>query len=367
MSLRVESLNAFPIRIKRRDRLQGGSFAYGDYLSVIVRVSCDGETGWGEAMTRFSPKATASLIDDSFAEILDRKTFDSPGEAWRELWTSLRLRGHTRGIGVEALSGVEIAMWDAYGKLKREQIAKLLSSRSRFSIPAYAGSVFASRGPIGVQVEKAREAELRGVKVKLGFGTDRDLDMLRSARKAWSDGMLVGDANGAYDADSALKVCRRVGNLGLAWFEEPVAADDLNGYRKIAASTEVPIGAGETWFVDDFDHPLEEHLIDTVEPSVSRCGGIGVSWRIATKARKLGIGYSPMIGMNSALSLAASLHLAAASSNCRETEFDPYDNPLVSELCLGFPTLKGGELQVPRGHGLGVEVDFGFVKKNLLG
>ncbi len=365
--MRVESVNAFPIRIKRRGSLLGGTFAYGDYQSVIVRVSCDGETGWGEAMTRFSPKATASFIVDSFAEILDRKTFDSPGEAWRELWTALRVRGHTRGIDVEALSGVEIAMWDVYGKLKREPIGKLLSSKNRVSIPAYAGSVFASRGPIGVQIEKAREAGLRGVKVKLGFGVDRDLDLLRSARKAWKDGMLVGDANGAYDADSALKVCRLVGNLELAWFEEPVPPDDMNGYRKIAKGTEVPIGAGETWFVDDFDLPLREHLIDMVEPSVSRSGGIGVSWSIATKARKLGIGYSPMIGMNSALSLAASLHVAAASSNCKETEFDPYDNPLVSELCPGFPRLKRGELEVPTGHGLGVEVDFGFVKKNLMG
>jgi D-galactarolactone cycloisomerase len=366
MTLRLDSIEAFPICIKRKEKLQGGTFAYGDYQSVIVRVSCDGETGWGEAMTRFSPKATASLIVDSFAGILGSQSFDSPGEAWSELWSVLRARGHTRGIDVEALSGVDIAVWDAYGKLKHKPIARLLSSRSKVSIPAYAGSVFASRGPIDVQIEKARAAGLCGVKVKVGFGVEKDLELLRIARKAWKDGMLVGDANGAYDAHSALRLCSRVGNLNLSWFEEPVPPDDISGYRKIAAKTEVPIGAGETWFVDDFDLPLGEQLVDIVEPSVSRSGGIGVSWRIGTRAKKFGIRYSPMIGMNSALSLAASLQIAAASSNCRETEFDPYGNPLVSELCPGFPKFKRGELRVPTGQGLGVEVDLDFVKKNVL-
>jgi L-alanine-DL-glutamate epimerase-like enolase superfamily enzyme len=364
--LRIDSIDAFPLGVRRRERLLGGTFDYGDYQSVIVRVICDEVIGWGEAMTRFSPKASASLIIDSFAKILDKKTFDSPQEVWNELWATLRVRGHTRGIDVEALSGIDMAMWDVYGKIKREPIARLLSSKNRVSIPAYAGSIFASRGPVDIQIEKAREAELRGVKVKLGFGVDKDLELLRSARKLWRDGMLVGDANGAYGADSALKICRRAGKLELAWFEEPVPADDISGYRKIAAKTGVPIGAGEAWFVGDFDVPLREHLVDIVEPSVSRSGGIGVSWRIATKAKKFGIRYSPMIGMNSALSLAASLQIAAAASNCRETEFDPYGNPLVSELCPGFPRLKKGELEVPKGHGLGVEVDFDFVKKNLL-
>ncbi|HLQ03477.1 MAG TPA: enolase C-terminal domain-like protein, partial [Nitrososphaerales archaeon] len=150
------------------------------------------------------------------------------------------------------------------------------------------------------------------------------------------------------------------------WFEEPVPPDDLDGYRKISRDDDtLPLGAGETWFVSDFSQPIEEKLIDVVEPSVSRCGGMGVAWRVSRDAARRGIRFSPMLGMNSAVSLAASLQLAAAAKNLVGVEYDPFGNPLLNELSPGFPQLRAGKIQVPNGNGLGLEVDMTFVKKNI--
>jgi len=364
--LRVESVRAFPIRLKLNDRLVGGTFAYSSYQTVLVKVTCNGESGWGEAMTRSDPRATALLVEEYLGPMISKKDFDSPRTAWRSMWDSLRVRGHTRGVDVEALSGVEIAMQDAYAKVRKSSIASLLSPRSTRTVPAFAGSIFSSRGSLKSQVEVARGLGLMGAKVKVGFGATRDLAILRRVKKSWEECSLVADANGAYDAVAALKMARELGELDLAWFEEPVPADDVEGYRRISRATHVRLGAGESWFVSDFALPLREKLIQVVEPSVSRSGGVRVAWNVSQMASVQGIDFAPMVGMNSAISLAASLQVAAASERLLGVEFDPFGNPLMTQLCPGFPSLEDGKLVVPRGRGIGVEVDEAFVKRNLI-
>jgi L-alanine-DL-glutamate epimerase-like enolase superfamily enzyme len=170
----------------------------------------------------------------------------------------------------------------------------------------------------------------------------------------------VADANGAYDPAIAALACDAFADLDLAWFEEPVPSDDFGGYSALKGS-KVKIGAGESWFVDDFEFPISGGLVDVLEPSVSRCGGIRVEMEIAEKAAARGMGFSPMTGMNSAVSLAASLQAAAARPSLG-VEYNPFPNPLQSELATGIGQPRGGEMTVPTGHGLGVEVDERFVK-----
>lgn len=364
--MRVESIKAFPIKVRMKEKLVAGSFMYSDYQTVLVRVSCDGETGWGEAMTRSGPAATAVLIDGYLGPMVVGKDFESPKSIWQAIWGALRVRGHTRGIDLEGLSGIEIAVYDAYARMKKSSLASLLSRRIVNAVPAFAGSLFSSRGPLKGQVELAKSLGLMGAKVKVGFGADKDFEVLGEVRKIWDDCELVADANGAYDAATAVKVAKRVEPLKLAWFEEPVPADDIEGYRKISRATSTPLGAGEAWFVSDFVLPLREKLIEVVEPSVSRSGGVGVVWDVSQEASRRRIGFAPMVGMNSAISMAASLQLAAGSENLVGVEFDPFNNPLLTEVCPGFPRLEKGELVLPEGYGLGVDVDMGFVKRNLV-
>lgn len=358
--MKVQGVEAFPISIKAEEKLIGGTFGYTHYRTVLVRIDSDGVAGWGEAMTRFDPKATALLVRD-LSNVITGRDFDGPRGAWEAVWRGLRVRGHTRGTDVEALSGIEIALYDCYGKLVGKPLNRVLSEAPRPDVPAYAGSLISSRGPVEDQVEKARGAEFTGAKVKVGFGVEADRELLGEVRRRWPDGMLVADANGAYDGNAALRACSVFRDIGLGWFEEPVLSDDIEGYRLLKGSG-VEIGAGESWFPGDFRGPVEEGLVGVLEPSVSRCGGIGVEASVAALAAERGLLFSPMTGMNSAISVAASVHLATAYPSVG-VEYNPFGNPLQTELAEGLPSLRSGRLHPSAAPGLGLTIDEGFVKR----
>jgi len=357
--LKLESVEAFPIRLKMEETLRGGAFAYADYQTVLVRAMVDGVEGWGEAMSRSDPAATALLVR-YLAKGLTGMEFDRVNQPWERAWRGLRVRGHTRGTDVEALSGIEIALQDAVGHLRGKALGSLFSRSPSERVTVFAGSLFASRGPLLGQVEEAKSQGLGGAKVKIGFGAAKDLRILQAVRKKWVEGILVGDANGAYDARGAAKASRAFRDLGLAWFEEPVLSDDLEGYGTLRGGP-VRIGAGESWFAGDFDAPIEQKLVGVIEPSVSRCGGVGVQVEVARKAAREGISFSPMVGMNSVVSLAASVHAAAACGTVG-VEYNPFPNPLQTELGYGLDTPSGGTLRVPKGPGLGITIDKRFVR-----
>ena len=357
--MKVESVEAFPIRIKIEEELKGGTFAYTHYQTVLVRTVADGVEGWGEAMTRFDPDATALLVRYLSKSIVGQK-FRGVKEAWEKAWRELRIRGHTRGTDVEALSGIEIALYDCAGRLLKKPLSSLFSKRPAAEVPVFAGSLFSSRGPLEGQVEEAKSQGLAGAKVKIGFGVRRDAKTLAQVRRKWPDGMLVADANGAYDSRTAVKACDAFADLDLAWFEEPVLSDDFDGYAALKRSR-VRIGAGESWFGGDFRRPIEDRLVGVIEPSVSRCGGLGVQVDVARRAARKGIAFSPMTGLNSVVSLAASLHAASACPSVG-VEYNPFPNPLQTELAIGLGKPSKGSIKTPRGHGLGISVDMRFIR-----
>ena len=358
--MRVDSVRAFPVRVKLDEKLSAGSFAYEDYMSVLVKVECDGVVGWGEAMTRFSPSSTAGIVDWIGGKLTGRE-YTGPREAWSSVWQLFRVRGQTRGVAVEALSGVEIALWDALGKQRGKPVGRLLGRQRNKRVPAYAGSVFESRGPIEAQVERAKSLGLRGLKLKIGFGVERDAGLVRDVRRNWEEGMLVVDANGAYDVRQANSLVERIADFEPEWFEEPIPADEFVAYDLV--SRKVPVAAGEAWFSGDFEIVFARKSVDILEPSVSRCGGIGTDFAVAARAETAGMGFSPMRGLNSALSVAASLQVASAV-NCMAIEHDAFGNPLVEDLVPGFPSIKEGKMEVPSKPGLGVEVDEAFVSSH---
>jgi len=359
--LKIESLKAYPVRIRAREKLQGGTFGYTHFQTVLVKAVSDGAEGWGEAMTRTDPVATALLVR-YLGEPLVGEEFEAVSDAWERCWIELRIRGHTRGVDVEALSGIEIALQDCMGKIQRKPLCRLFADQPSRTVPVFAGSLFASRGPLEAQVQHARESGLRGAKVKIGFGVEKDSQTLATVRRFWPEGMLVADANGAYDAAGAARACAAFRDVGLAWFEEPVLSDDLGGYASLRKSG-VKIGAGESWFPGDFGRPIAERLVDVLEPSVSRCGGVGVEMQAAQRAARQGIVFSPMTGMNSAVSLAASLHAAAARRSVG-VEYNPFTNPIQSELADGLDEPRNGRIGVPSGHGLGISIDERFVRSH---
>ena len=133
--MKVESVEAFPIKLKAKESLRGGTFSYGFYQTVLVRAVCDGVEGWGEAMTRAEARPTVSLVRE-MAKLCVGKEVAGPSEAWSTVWKNLRVRGHTRGTDVEALSGIEIALYDCFGKLARKPLNRVLAENPAREVTA---------------------------------------------------------------------------------------------------------------------------------------------------------------------------------------------------------------------------------------
>ncbi len=287
-------------------------------------------------------------------------------ELWERIYVGagVRLFG-SRGIGVVALSGVDIALWDILGKVKNTPIHRLLSNSPRDKIDLYATALYPDQ--IEGDVEKALSLAakgFRGVKIKLGFDLNSDLERVRAVRAAvGKEFPLMTDANMGYDLNVALRAVPLLRECGVGWLEEPLFVEDIDGHAKLRSSSQVPIAVGEnlhTRFA--FQEYILRGAVDILQPDVARAGGISEIKEIGTLAEKHGLPLS-LHTYGDAVGLAASTHLAAALKNSTVMELDCTYNPLQTALLKEPLKVKNGTLIPPQGPGLGIELDPDVLRK----
>jgi len=281
-------------------------------------------------------------------------------ELWDRIYVGagVRLFG-SRGIGVVALSGVDIALWDILGKVKNTPIHQLLSNSPRNKVELYATALYPDQ--IGGDVEKALSYAargFRGVKIKLGFDLDSDLERVRAVRAAvGKEFPLMTDANMGYDLKVALRAIPLLRECGVGWLEEPLFVEDIDGHAELRSRSQVPIALGEnlhTRFA--FQEYILRGAVDILQPDVARAGGISEVIEIGTLAEKHGLPLS-LHTYGDAVGLAASAHMAAALKNSTVMELDCTYNPLQTALLREPLKVQGGTLIPPQGPGLGIELD----------
>ena len=338
----------------------------GDYPAieiVVVEVtSSDGIVGYGEGLARRGAAAYARLID----EVLTPRLIGKDPADRRALWKTMRaaLSGRPGGQLVEAISAVDIALWDIAGKAANQPIHKLLGGMGRTRVPAYASSInWLDDATVEAEVAAALAAGFREIKVKLGHPLKDAIARARFIRKlAGDDIALYVDANWAYDVDDALIVGRALADLGYGFFEEPIAPHDRAGYRRLAQHLPIRLAAGESDYVaSEALRMLQDRSLGLIQPDVARSGGITETWRIAELAAGFYTAYAPHVGWSGAICVAASLQLAAAAETLRTFECMVYANPLRDSFThpvVGEASqLVDGQLMVPQGPGLGIEID----------
>jgi D-galactarolactone cycloisomerase len=198
------------------------------------------------------------------------------------------------------------------------------------------------------------------VKTSIGRGNvEVDLAGVAAIVEAVADRAdVLVDAHGAYATDLALHVGRRLESLGVAWFEDPLPPEDIDGYVRLAAALDMLVVGGETectrW---QFQERLAAGAFDVILPDVCRAGGISEGRRIADVARLHNVRWAAHVSMGSSVHVAAAAHLAAASPNFLVFEFPSTPNPLGDVVLEGSLHPEGGMLTVPDGPGLGITFD----------
>jgi L-alanine-DL-glutamate epimerase-like enolase superfamily enzyme len=240
-------------------------------------------------------------------------------------------------------------------------VYRLLGGPYRTSLPTYASGIPGTT--IDERVAQARRFIAEGytaMKLSIGRG-DIDSDLAMAAAVAGAIGGeadLLIDAHGAYTAESALYVGRKLQDLGVYWLEDPLTPEVVAGYIHLTAALEMSVAAGETecnrW---QFEERLARRAVDIILPDICRAGGISEGRRIATVASLHGMKWAAHVSMGSSVHVAAAAHLAAASANFLVFEFSSTPNPIGEGLLSAPLHPEAGYLQVPSGPGLGITFD----------
>jgi D-galactarolactone cycloisomerase len=341
-----------------------------DDINTVVEVLTDeGLTGIGSAMTS---KALVAAGVKLLRPLLIGERADEPARVTERLRQTTFWQG--RGGAVEhAISGIDIALWDLFGKICKQPVARLLGGLYRDKIKPYGSILFDEPGRLR---EKLQHAVGRGFKaIKMGwrpFGRrDKKTDelLVKTARETVGPNVeLMVDAGGSeqywpHGYKWALETAKMLAAYDVVWFEEALPPDDLEGFIELRRHSPVPIATGEVLTRRQSFRPfLEQHAVDIIQPDCTKCGGITEAWRVAWMAYEHNILYVPH-GWNTALGLAADLHLTASVPVARYVEFltpSPYLDELIT---VPFKPDAEGYLHVPTTPGLGVELNREALKK----
>lgn len=355
--------------------------ADGTQDAAIVEVETDaGITGYGEADS--SPAVVEAIVDAPVSHdksaglrsvVRGRDPFDVE-VLWNEMFDRSYFYGR-KGAAITAMSGIDMALWDIMGKATDKPVHKLIGGAHRESVRAYASTLFpADPTDTKTMRERARAAQTDDfTAVKFGWGgfgdayeTDRAL--LAAAREELGDSFdIMVDAGMIWgrDVKRAVKDGTRLDEeFDLYWIEEPIYADNVDGYRRIAEAVPTRVVGGEEEYTSyGFRDFIERGQIDGVQPDVARSGGITHMCKIATQAQAVGIPLYPH-GYSTDLIIAANLHLCAAHENAPLLEYCVEDSPLRWELVEEeFPVDDDGHVAVPDDPGLGVTIDWDTVER----
>ena len=339
---------------------------------VEVRTD-DGLTGWGEALCQGlqPPQIAAAAIESSLKPLLIGADPLQIEPLWQRMYMQTRDYG-MKGALVAAISGVDIALWDIAGKILGQPVWRLLGGAYRERVQIYATGFYRVKGQ-GEAARLADEAKQRAaegfhyLKIKLGFGVADDLAVMQAVSRAIEvQGLrMMIDTNHAYGVADAVRLGRALAPLDLRWYEEPVAAEDLAGYRELRAKLDVPVAGGENEFAAwGFRSLFEARAVDIAQPDVCAAGGFTACRHVAALALAHGVQMNPHV-WGSSVGQVASLHLICALPVANPSLFA--DEPIFEYDCSSHPfreslidrplRQRDGWLALPEGPGLGIEVD----------
>lgn len=338
--------------------------------AVLVRVHTDdGLTGL--ASVGVGNGSAAYIIEHCLQPVvLGASPFDVE-ILWEKMFRSTLNFGR-KGVCIEAISAVDIALWDLIGKAVGQPVYNLLGGRTRERIRVYASRLYA-RQDLAQLAREAREFVRQGftaMKQRFGFGPRdgpegmrKNVALIRAVREAVGpDVELMADAYMGWDVPYAIRMIRMIEDAGLnlQWVEEPVVPDDIDGYARIRRAVSTPISGGEHEFTRyGFRELIRKEAVDILQPDVNRAGGITEARKIWAMAAAENIRVIPHAGQ------AHNYYLVMAHLNSPLAEYFPStaegapldDDTLFWELFQGEPRAREGHITLSGKPGLGLELN----------
>ncbi len=357
---------------------------------IVVRIHTDeGIVGVGETDT--NPWAAKAYIESpgthimslGLKQILAGEDPLNPERLWEKMYVSTAMSGR-RGLGICVMGAIDMALWDIKGKAMGKPIWQLLGG-NRKRVKPYAsllpeGKMLKAYGDnLKEKLLRAKEFGFSAAKLEVCVNgpyshdglQEKDseiVNIVTSCREAVGSNMtlMVDVAYCWNDWKRALKTIEQLEPYDIFFFETPLQVDDLEGYGALSERSPIRIAAGE-WLQTRFEfHDLiDRGRVQVAQPDIGRVGGITEGMRVVEYAKKKDRIITPHC-WKTGIGIAASAHVAAASSNCPFIEFLPAElseSAIRKELVKGDFTLDGGEMVLPERPGLGIELNEAAMKK----
>jgi L-rhamnonate dehydratase len=343
-----------------------------DDLIIVVETDA-GITGYGEVDT--SPLVGKAVVDAYMSHgtcyglrevVLGKDPFDYE-QVWQEMWAGTYYYGRF-GPVVHVMSGIDMALWDIMGKATGMPVHKVLGGSYYKRIRPYASALMPETAD---EVRELVEAQVqRGfTAVKLGWGplgydVRRDVELVRAARRAAGDHTeLMIDIGKRYRFKTALYMARACEQFNVYWLEEPLPAEDLDGYRRLSDAASVRIATGEEESGRlAFARLIRETGIDVVQPDISRCGGLTEMKKIAMLAADANTLCVPH-AFKTGILVAATIQFIASIPHAPFLEFSVTESGIRKEILAHPFEQKDGYVEVPQLPGLGIELNPEVIRK----
>jgi len=324
------------VELPPREAGQGDSMApFRFHGWLIVEVFTDaGHVGIGNAA--LAPRLTKQAIDLYLAPLLMGADPFDVEFLWQHMYRRTMAWGR-KGVGMTAISAVDIALWDILGKATRQPVFRLLGGRTKRTIPVYASRLYSQPlAELAAEAAKYRDEGYSAMKLRFGWGPvdgaagmQHNVNLVRTVREVVGDAVdIMADAYMGWTLDYARRMVPLLERFNLRWLEEPVIPDDLQGYVALKALGRIPIAGGEHAFTQyEVRDLLEARAVDYVQFDTNRVGGITQARKISALAESFGVPVVPHAGQMH------NYHIVMASLNSPMAEyFPPVDVEVGNEL-----------------------------------
>ena len=352
--------NASDLLYEKSDAM--GSFRFHEWLICEVETN-DGHIGIGNAA--LAPQLVKNTIDTYLKPlVIGEDPFDY-SYIWEKMYRKT-LNWGRRGLGMVAISAIDIAIWDVLGKITNKPVFKLLGGRTKEKIPVYASKLYAQ--PLKQLQEEAEKYKNEGFKMfksRMGWGPKdgsegmkKNLQLLEAVREViGEDTDLMVDCYMGWNLDYTKRMLPKMAKYNLRWLEEPVHADDIHGYAELNNMNIIPISGGEHEFnLFGFKQLLELNAVSYIQYDNNRVGGFTVAQKINALAEAYQIPVVPHAGQMH------NYHLTMSNFNCPISEFFPVHevevgNELFYYIFEGDPAPVDGMIDLDdNAPGLGLKV-----------
>ena len=316
--MKISSIKSHVLRYELDKELGYSQQYYKHRTAHLVEIETDeGITGWGEC---FGPGnialANKYIVEKVIQPLIIGEDPINKEYIWHKVYNLLRDSGQ-KGMPIQALSGIDIALWDILAKKAKLPLYQLLGGKTNNKIPVYGYGMMLQKKPVEELCElfkkeanQIKEKKFKAMKMKVGLGPKEDLMLVSAVREAIGNNFkLMVDANHAYNRNDALYVGKGLDEMEIYWFEEPVAPEDYDGYKELKERLKTNIAGGEAEFTKyGWNQLIKNNCIDIAQPEVCGLGGITEYLKVSALAQS---NFIPIVNhvWGSALSVAVNLHL----------------------------------------------------------